>query len=128
MLSTYNEQHLIEKARSAGANGYLLKNHGRDELIRAIRVIMSGENYFIAIQADCKLTPKTDDIFLKQFNLTRREKEIICLVKQHFTNQEISEQLFLSIYTIETHRKNIMQKLSLKSPAALMQFIMQHEL
>ncbi len=54
--------------------------------------------------------------------------EIIHLVKNNFTNQQIADKLFLSIYTIETHRKNIMQKLDLKSPGALMKFIIEKNL
>lgn len=70
----------------------------------------------------------TDDSFLKQFNLTKRETEMIELLKEGLTNQQIAGALFLSIYTVETHRKNIMQKLNLKTPASLMKFIMEHNL
>ena len=69
-----------------------------------------------------------EDNFLKQFNLTKREAEIIQLLKGGCTNQQLADKLFLSIFTIETHRKNIMQKLGLKTPAALMKFILQNNL
>ncbi len=65
---------------------------------------------------------------MKRFNLTKRETEMIHLLKQNFTNQQIADKLFLSIYTIETHRKNIMQKLGLNNPAALMKFIIEKNL
>ena len=66
-----------------------------------------------------------EDVFLKQFNLTPREKEIIVLLKNGATNKQIAEQLYLSIYTVETHRKNLMRKLGLSSPVSLMKFIME---
>jgi len=61
----------------------------------------------------------------REFNLTRRETEILQLINQQLTNQQIAAHLYLSIYTVETHRKNIMQKLQLKSPAALTRFLLE---
>jgi two-component system, NarL family, nitrate/nitrite response regulator NarL len=69
-----------------------------------------------------------EHVFLKQFKLTAREKEIIELLKDGATNKQIADQLFLSIYTVETHRKNLMRKLKLSSPAALMKFILEQGL
>jgi len=127
MLSTYNEEHLIEKARQNGANGYLLKNCNKTELLEAIRMVHNGQSCFPYQNPDNR--PFNDhDIFLRQFNLSKRENEIIALIKQGNTNQEMAVKLHLSIYTIETHRKNIMQKLQLKSPAALMKFIIENML
>ena len=65
---------------------------------------------------------------IKQYNLTKRETEIIQFLKNGFTNQQISATLYLSIYTVETHRKNIMQKLGLKKPIALMRFIIENKI
>jgi DNA-binding NarL/FixJ family response regulator len=65
-----------------------------------------------------------DTSFLKPLNLTKREIEIVQLISKQYTNQQIADELHLSIYTIETHRKNIMQKLQLKTPAALIRFIL----
>ena len=69
-----------------------------------------------------------EDNFLKQYNLTKREAGIIQLLKEGYTNQQLADKLFLSIFTVETHRKNIMQKLGLKNPSALMKFILQNNL
>jgi DNA-binding NarL/FixJ family response regulator len=68
------------------------------------------------------------DPFLKQFQLTKRETELLQFIKQNFTNQQMADHLHLSIYTVETHRKNIMQKLNLKNPGELNRFIMQYNL
>lgn len=128
MLSTYNEEHLIEKAKQSGANGYLLKNCNKQELLQTIRLVFSGKSCF-PYQKPERLSPyDKNDSFLKQFSLSKRENEIILLIKKEYTNQQIADELHLSIYTIETHRKNIMQKLQLKSPAALIKFIVENRL
>ena len=67
-------------------------------------------------------------MFIQQFNLTKREREIIQYIKQGLTNQEMAQTLHLSVYTVETHRKNIMQKLKLNSPGALMKFIVENQI
>lgn len=128
MLSTYNEEHLIDKAKQTGVNGYLLKNSSKDELLQTIRLVMNNQTCFPYLQPKGENIFDKQDNFLKQFNLTKRETEIILLLKNNFTNQQIADKLFLSIYTVETHRKNIMQKLGLKSPVALMKFIIENNL
>jgi two-component system nitrate/nitrite response regulator NarL len=118
ILSSYNEPHLITQARNSGANGYLIKNCNREELIHTIRLVHAGGTSYPG------KVMSTDTSFLKPFNLTRREIEIVQLISKQYTNQQIADELHLSIYTIETHRKNIMQKLQLKTPAALIRFIL----
>lgn len=125
MLSTYHEDHLIEKARQFGANGYLLKNCNKEELLKTLSLVLSGNSCFPYRLPKLTNNFDSEDHFLKRFNLTRRENEIILLIKAGLTNQQMAEKLFLSIFTIETHRKNIMQKLQLKSPAALIRFLME---
>ena len=123
LLSTYNDEHLIEKAKKLGANGYLLKTTNKEELLQTIKLVASGQACFPYRQPQQKNEFDEKDDFLKQFNLTRRELEILQLIKREWTNQQIADKLYLSIYTVETHRKNIMQKLNLKSPLALHKFI-----
>jgi two-component system, NarL family, nitrate/nitrite response regulator NarL len=128
MLSTYNEKILIDQTRKAAADGYLVKTFGPQDLIEAIYIVMAGGQYFPKpIESTSRKTVEEDG-FLKQFNLTKREKEIIGFIRDSLTNQQISQRLFLSVYTVDTHRKNIMQKLGLKSPGALIRFIMEHNL
>lgn len=66
------------------------------------------------------------DPLQQQFNLTRREWEVLQLIWLSHTNQQMADKLFLLVYTIETHRKNSMQKLGVSNPDALLKFIMQH--
>jgi two-component system nitrate/nitrite response regulator NarL len=128
ILSTYNEDHLIERAKKSGVNGYLLKNCEKEELLETIRLVMTNHTSFPYRAPSHKGILDDDDVFLKQFNLTPREKEIIGLLKNGATNKQIADQLFLSIYTVETHRKNLMRKLGLSTPVSLMKFIMEQGL
>jgi len=128
MLSTYNEEHLIEKAKAEGASGYLFKNVEKAELLQVMRSVAQGQLYFPCKQPVANSMPNEPDPFLKQFQLTKRETELLQFIKQNFTNQQMADHLHLSIYTVETHRKNIMQKLNLKNPVELNRFIMQYNL
>lgn len=125
VLSTYHESHLIERAKQNGADGYLLKNCNKEELFKAISLVISGSTCFPLRLQKIENDFNRTDSFLKKFNLTKRELEITEFIKEGFTNQQIAEKLFLSIFTVETHRKNIMQKLQLKNPAALIRFLME---
>jgi DNA-binding NarL/FixJ family response regulator len=123
LLSTYNEEHLVQKAKTLDVHGYLLKTTNKAELLHTIRSVAGGATCF----PNRLHTPTNEfevhDSFLKQHSITKRESEILYLIKEGHTNQQIAQHLSLSIYTIETHRKNIMQKLGLKSTAALYKFL-----
>jgi two-component system nitrate/nitrite response regulator NarL len=126
VLSTYNEDHIVEKAKSFGVNGYLLKNCSKEELLQTIKLVMNGHTSFpYRAPKESNLFDGRDN-FLLQFNLTKRETELVQLIKAGLTNQQMADKLFLSVYTVETHRKNILQKLGLKSSVALMKFIMEN--
>lgn len=127
ILSTYNADHLVDKSKNLGANGYLLKTTDKEELLQTIRLVWAGQACF-PYRLPKTINEFDNDDFLKQFNLTKREFEVLKLIKKEYTNQQIADELFLSIYTVETHRKNIMQKLNLKSPIALHKFLGDHDL
>lgn len=115
MLSTYSEEHLIEKAKFYGADGYLLKNANKEELLETVRLIAGGQSCFPYRANALQSHFDDEDNFLKKFSLTKRESEILQFIKQGNTNQQIAQEIHLSIYTVETHRKNIMHKLNLNS-------------
>ncbi|NBA89043.1 response regulator [Emticicia sp. CRIBPO] len=129
MLTMYNDKKFIEDCQKMGVHGYVLKNSGIDEVMEAIVQVVEGKKYY-----DPKLTKPTlenrhgDDFFMKQFQLTKREIEIIGLVGKSMTNEEIAEKLFLSIATVKTHRNNINLKLSINKPADLVKFAIEHGL
>ncbi|MFZ1259604.1 MAG: response regulator transcription factor [Chitinophagaceae bacterium] len=121
-LTSTNEAGIITQLLAKGANGYLLKNMERSELLMAIDEVLNGK-IFLSKAANQKI--------LEQFNsvndavkntplLTRREKEVLKLLYEGLTGPQIAEKLFLSHYTIESHRKNLMQKLNVNSVQQLL--------
>lgn len=126
ILSGDNDPQLVSLAHRYGADGYLLKTCNKQELLQAISQVSNGQHCFPPMP--CNTRKEVVSPLFREFNLTRRETEILRLINQQLTNQQIATRLYLSIYTVETHRKNIMQKLRLKSPAALTRFLMENGL
>jgi DNA-binding NarL/FixJ family response regulator len=111
-LTSANETALIAQMLHNGADGYLLKNMERSELLTAIETVMDGHRY-LSREANEKLLEhftSVGDALKHQPVLTRREKEILGLLENGLTGPQIAAKLFLSPYTVETHRKNLMQK------------------
>ncbi|HOZ70354.1 MAG TPA: response regulator transcription factor [Chitinophagaceae bacterium] len=121
-LTSANDASIITQMLHRGANGYLLKNMERDELLEAIDRVMNGKIY-LSKSANEKVLEQFSSLntALKDFPaLTRREKEILLLLNEGFNGPQMAEKLFLSPYTVETHRKNLMQKLNVTSTQQLL--------
>jgi DNA-binding NarL/FixJ family response regulator len=121
-LTYVNEAGIITQLLRKGANGYLLKNMERDELIEAINQVMDG-NVYLSKAANDKIVQQLQAYDLPQDKipaLTRREKEILQLLSEGMTSQEIAGKLFLSSYTVDTHRKNMLQKFNVHNTQSLM--------
>ena len=141
ILSMHDEEEYITKALQAGAQGYLLKKTGKEELIRAIRTVMDGTNYF-SNDVSAKMLNRLmnrkspNKTFMnssktpitKEIPLTTREIEIIRLIVQEYTNAEIAERLTISPRTVDTHRRNLLQKTGVKNTAGLVKFAMMNGL
>ncbi|HEU4718580.1 MAG TPA: response regulator transcription factor [Bacteroidia bacterium] len=130
-LTMLNESLFIRRMLDAGAYGYILKTVGKEELIGAIRKVAAGEKYFsseAATQLLNDFSGKSSGKNNPADTLTKREKEILALIAQGFTDKEIAEKVFLSPLTIITHRKNILSKLGLKNKVELTRFAMEHGL
>jgi len=125
-LSTFNQGTYIRKMMESGASGYLLKNAGRQEIIEAIKTVVKGKTYisFEAGQALKSVTQQQNAIP----PLTKREKEILSHIAEGLTNIQISEKLFISIDTVDSHRKNLHTKLNVKNTAMLIRFAMENNL
>jgi DNA-binding NarL/FixJ family response regulator len=124
VLTMYNQSKLLEESRKIGLHGYLLKDATTLKLLSGIRTVLKGAFYF----DDAILgSPQTEqeqftDTFAQKLNLTFREIEIIRLIKNGYTNEQIADQLHLSFFTIKTHRKNIHFKLGLSKVTELIDF------
>lgn len=122
MLSQHQEQHIINKSKQLGANGYLIKSSSSDEFNLAVAKILNGEIYFQQasdnIQEIKKILPD-DETAIIISKLSDREKEIILLITEGYSNKEIGTKLFISHRTVDTHRTNVMKKLNASNVANL---------
>jgi len=124
-LTYVNEAGIITQLIRNGANGYLLKNMEKAELIEAINKVMDGSIY-LSKEANEKIIQQLQSLGLPKNGIpaiTRREKEILELLHLGLTSQEIADKLFVSYYTIDTHRKNLLQKFNVHNTQSLMNVV-----
>lgn len=126
ILSMHNEDKYISKVLEAGANGYLLKEAGTKELMLAIRTVAEGKTFYsqaissAIVQQILRGNPSKKNN--EQKELTSREIEVLKLIAEENSNQEIADTLFISIRTVNTHRRNITEKLQAKNTAGLVKY------
>jgi DNA-binding NarL/FixJ family response regulator len=124
ILSMHSDEGYIVRALSAGAKGYLLKDSAEEDLVQAVRIVAQGRPFFSP-----KITQTLLDDYVRQLRqkglqdsydlLTDREKEVLQLIAEGKPNKEVATILELSVYTVETHRTNLMQKLNLHNTAEI---------
>jgi DNA-binding NarL/FixJ family response regulator len=130
ILTVHEDTELLQEALRCGASGYLLKQAAKSELINAIHAVARGELYVHSAltRALFTKTPATApaEPARKDHGLTAREAEILRLIAQGHTNNQIGELLNISVRTVEFHRGNLMDKLSLDSRVALVRYAAEH--
>jgi DNA-binding NarL/FixJ family response regulator len=119
-LSTLNQPSYIHKMIENGASGYILKNADKEELLSAIKDVAGGKTH-LCIEALEVVKNSSNNPGGKPI-LTRREKEILILIADGLTNTQMSEKLFVSHWTVDSHRKSIMTKLNTKNTAMLIKY------
>jgi two-component system response regulator NreC len=124
MLSMHSDETYVLRCLRAGARGYILKESAEHELIAAIRAVMAGKSYFSPkvkrlLQQDHVARLRRSGAEDRFELLTGREREVLQLIAEGNSNKEVAARLFLSVYTVETHRKNILEKLKLHGAADL---------
>lgn len=128
-LSMLREASLIKEMIQQGANGYLLKNAGQDELLLAVREVMAGRNYLNAdveqLLSERAVQPERTSPFPR---LSRREKQVLQLIIDEFTTGEIADQLQIGFGTVETHRRNLLTKLGARNTAGLVRTAFEYNL
>lgn len=135
ILSSYDDLKLIKEIMDLGVSGYLTKQCAGENIIMAVQAVADGEEYFCESIREkifsnaTRNNPKLN-IYKPNVNplLTEREIEIIILIALEYSGKEISEQLYISTHTVETHRKNIMKKLKAKNTIGIVKYAMNNHL
>ncbi len=130
-LTMYREMHMVEAMFKAGAKAYLLKSCSKEELISAIKDVHEGSEYLEeALRDDFSsyINKPVSKSQLQGPSVSKREKEVLQLISEEHTTAEIAEKLFISVTTVETHRKNMLKKLGLRNTAGLMRYAFEHSL
>ncbi|HEY6142405.1 MAG TPA: response regulator transcription factor [Flavobacterium sp.] len=130
IVSTHSNIQMIAKLIRMGVDGYLLKNAEKQELLHAIQTIQNGETYFCK-EVDEKNEDNNSKIKSETLQITElssREKEILVLIAQEFTGSEIAEKTFISLNTVNTHRRNLISKLNVKNTAGLVKYAVEYGL
>jgi len=128
ILTAYNEDFLIDKARKMGINCFVQKSASREEFFEIFQRTPGDEFYTNVAKKNMKAFGQHETNFKQKFKLSAKEIEIIRLVAKGKTSQEIGDQLFLSRFTIETHRRNIGKKLGISGITSLIQFANENHL
>jgi DNA-binding NarL/FixJ family response regulator len=124
-LSTSFQASVIRKMKENGASGYLLKDASKKEIIAALHAVSQGREYVsFSVAEVLKQKTPTDRLPV----LTKREKEVLELIAEGWTNQEIADKLFLNCTTVDSHRKNMLTKFNAKNTAALVKIAVSNHL
>lgn len=134
ILTMHGDPALIKRMMELGADGFLLKNSDRSEFEEALKRVAAGKTYFSSDAAQAVITGKNrtsgdftvgeESILLS--TLSEREREILQLIAEGFSNKEIGEKLFISHRTVDTHRTNMMKKLEIRNTAGLVSFALKN--
>ena len=129
MLSMYEDANIIKESFNHGAVGYLSKNSDRDEIIRALTNCLNGKEFVNKnLLKEDKISSVDKDKYQTKYSLSTREREVLLHILKDEKNLTIAKELNISKRTVETHRKNIMLKLNVKTPVALAQLAIKHKL
>jgi NarL family two-component system response regulator LiaR len=126
-MTSFEDEQLVQGVLAAGAISYLLKNVTSDELAKAIRDAVSGRST-LSPEAASALVHATRPTKQPTYDLTEREMEVLNLVAQGHSNQQIAETLVISVATVKAHISSILSKLEVSSRAEAIAFAIKHKL
>lgn len=132
ILTGYENEQQLYRIIEAGASGYVLKTAGIEELSAAIDAVAQGKRYFssslhgMMVNGYLRRAEQAHKRQEVSATLTKREQEILKLVAEGYTNQMISERLFISPRTVDTHRTNLMKKLNIHDVVSLVRYAAEH--
>jgi DNA-binding NarL/FixJ family response regulator len=133
ILSMYDDEDYISRCLEYGVKGYVVKNESGSELEYAIKTVLQGKNYFSRQAQDVIFKKYSQNVTRKKtkddaVKLTKREIEIIRLIAEGLTSQQMADKLFISPRTVETHRANLMKKVGVKNAVELVKKAQQLDL
>lgn len=118
-LSMYKQASYVKRMKSYGAKGYILKDDSASEMIKAIKKVYEGEEYYSTKLLSLMIANVLGPEQLNDIYLTGREKDVLELIAEGFSNKQIANKLILSVHTIDSHRKNLLMKFNSKNTAEL---------
>ena len=132
-LTMMGENQHIKHMLSAGVNGYILKNSDKSEILNAIETILAGDNYYSGevtkiIMDGMTGKKKPTQRLTLETPLTSREKEVLKLIVAEKSNQEIADELFISVRTVDAHKRNLLEKTGCKNVAGLVVYALEHNI
>ncbi|MDQ0636774.1 DNA-binding NarL/FixJ family response regulator [Pedobacter sp. W3I1] len=130
VLSMYYTTKLSARLENIGVKAFIQKDTNAETLFKIITGIQQGEKYFQKIKSDPLASSAFNDgdHFQKSHNLTAREMEILKLISEDYSSQQIAQKLFIALNTVDTHRKNMVQKLNVTGKAGLLKFALENKL
>lgn len=133
-ISMFNEESYVSEILSNGASGYILKNTGREELLKAIKIVHGGLSYFseevkATIMKGLMNTNKKKEASNAFYpKVSKREKEVLALIIDEHTTSEIAKKLFISLKTVESHRSSLLNKLNARNTAGLVRIALENNI
>lgn len=126
ILSMFNDVKNIQKVMKIGAQGYLLKDSSRSELIEGINVVLDGGTYFVDQVKEVLISGLRSEARFTEVKLSKRELNILKLICLEYTTHQIAFEMDLSTHTVDTHRKNILSKTGTKNSIGLLKFAIEN--
>ena len=130
ILTMYDKENIFNHAMDLGIKGYVMKDSALTEIVDAVRIVAMGKYYISSsisgflVKKKQFRTASNDETGISK--LTTAEIKILRMIAANMTSNEIADELFLSVYTVNTHRSNICKKLNIHGPNALLHFILDH--
>ncbi|AOM83496.1 response regulator transcription factor [Salisediminibacterium beveridgei] len=133
MLTMYSDEAFLKESLDAGASGYVLKRAVDTELVHAVKLVMNGEHYIyptlIPKLYNANQAPQASDSSNdEQIQFSQREKEVLKYIALGYTQKEISTELFISIKTVDTYKKRVMDKIGSKKKSALVRYALKNNI
>ena len=129
-VTMHNGEEYVQKMLSAGASGYIPKHACEASFSEAIDAVYTGDHYFenSIVQNLSKISEAPGDDFFSPMNLSDRERDVLRLIIEEKSNSEIAEELFISIRTVDAHRRNLLKKTGSKNTVGLTKYALRHAL